>query len=81
MSSSSFQLEMDLLGGCGRKYSYSGVLGKLSARNLAECSPSVSEPMPSAVGLSLRWKTILAPFSLQIKPGIRQQVDRETTAE
>lgn len=71
MSSSSFQLQMDLLGGYGRRCSYPGVLGDLSARNLTNSSPSGSRPMLSAAGLSLQWETILALFSLQTKPGIR----------
>lgn len=70
MSSRSFQLQMDLLGGYVRRYNYPSVPGRLSGRNLTNSSPPGSGPMPSAAGLSQQWETILAPFGLQTKPGI-----------
>lgn len=64
MSSSSFQLQMDLLGGYGRRNDYPGILGRLSARNLTDSYPPGSGPVLSAAGLSLQWETTLAPFGL-----------------
>lgn len=70
MSRSSFQLQMDLLGGYGRRINYPSILGRLSARNLTNSSLPGSGPMPSAAGPCLQWETIPAPFGLQTKPGI-----------